>query len=229
MKWVHILAGLAGIASGAVALYAAKGAGLHRKAGMVFVYTMLVMSASGAVMAALKHQTGSVIAGVLTFYLVLTGLVTVRRPALEFHGVDAVAMLVALAVGIAGFKFGSEALAADAATKAASPPVAYFVFGTVALLAALGDLRILLAPRSHAAARMARHLWRMCFALFVATGSFFLGQPRLFPKALRSSGVLALPVLWVLLAMFYWLARVWLRRRPLSLDHSFHSNVRRTV
>lgn len=52
MKVVHIVAGLMALASGAVAPYAGKGSGLHRRSGTVFVYTMLVMSASGAVMAA---------------------------------------------------------------------------------------------------------------------------------------------------------------------------------
>src|SRR5688572_14274691 len=33
--------------------------------------------------------------------------------------------------------------------------------------------------------RVARHLWRMCFALFVATGSFFLGQMKFIPEPVR--------------------------------------------
>ena len=49
---LHIITGSLGLISGFVALYAAKGATLHRKAGMVFVYVMLTMSASGMVIAA---------------------------------------------------------------------------------------------------------------------------------------------------------------------------------
>ena len=36
-----------------------------------------------------------------------------------------------------------------------------------------------------AAQRIARHLWRMCFAFFIATGSFFLGQQDILPKAVQ--------------------------------------------
>jgi len=54
-----------------------------------------------------------------------------------------------------------------------------------------------------------RHLWRMCFALFIATGSFFLGQAKVFPEELRIFPILAAPVLLVLLAMVYW----WVRMR----------------
>jgi hypothetical protein len=52
---------------------------VHRKSGMIFVYAMLVLSASGAVMATTVRPNGNVMAGVLTFYLVLTAALTVRR------------------------------------------------------------------------------------------------------------------------------------------------------
>jgi hypothetical protein len=53
---------------------------------MIFVYAMLVMSVSGAVMAALKPERISVIAGMLTFYLVTSALLTVQRPVQSFVG-----------------------------------------------------------------------------------------------------------------------------------------------
>ena len=52
----------------------------------------------------------------------------------------------------------------------------------------------------------------MCFALFIAAASFFLGQADEFPELLRIPALLALPVLAVLLAMLYWLWRVRIRR-----------------
>jgi len=45
---LHVLGGTIAIVSGYVALYALKGAQLHRKSGTIFVYAMLVMSLSGA-------------------------------------------------------------------------------------------------------------------------------------------------------------------------------------
>ncbi len=41
---IHIIGGLVGITSGTVALSARKGARLHRKSGMIFVYNMSVVS-----------------------------------------------------------------------------------------------------------------------------------------------------------------------------------------
>jgi len=208
MTWLHILAGLIGIASGAVALFALKGAALHRKSGMIFVYSMLFMSSSGAVMAALRHTRISVIAGVLTFYLVTTALLTVRPRAAGFPWIDLGGALVALAVALAGVAFGLAALDSPGHTLDGLPPQPAFMFAFVALLAVLGDVRMMLAGGLQGARRIARHLWRMCFALFIATASFFLGQARHFPKPLRNGALLSLPVLVVLLLMFFWLARV---------------------
>jgi uncharacterized membrane protein len=205
---IHIIAGLLGLASGAVALYARKGAKLHRQSGMIFVYAMLALSATGAGMATLQSQRVDTIAGVLTFYLVTTALLTVRRPGMNLRWIDAGAMLVGLTVGIVSVSLGVEALNSATGTVDEYPPAPAFVFGAVALLAAFGDARMLLARGLRGAQRLARHLWRMCFALGIAALSFFLGQADLFPEPIRIMPLLALPVLVVLLLMVYWLARV---------------------
>ncbi|MCR6686070.1 hypothetical protein [Pseudoxanthomonas sp.] len=209
---VHIAAGSVALAAGAVALYSLKGAKLHRKSGMLFVFVMLVMSATGAVMAALKPEAISVIAGALTFYLVITALLTVRRPAASARWIDFCAMFVALAIGISGIYFGLEALNSSTGTKDGFPAPPYFIFGSVALLASLLDLRMLLARGIKGPHRLARHLWRMCFALLIAAASFFLGQAQVFPESIPFV-LLTIPVLLVLLLMLYWLARVFFTRR----------------
>jgi hypothetical protein len=72
------------------------------------------------------------------------------------------------------------------------------------------------------AQRIARHLWRMCFSLFIASGSFFLGQAKVIPKPIRIVPLLAIPALLPLVLMFYWLLRVrftkWYRRRADSFS-----------
>jgi uncharacterized membrane protein len=208
MRWLHILAGLTGIVSGAVALYALKGGTLHRKSGMVFVYAMLFMAGSGAVIAALRTQRINVVAGVLTFYLVLTGLLTVRRRAAGFPWIDLGAMLVGVAGGLASAGFAVQAAGSPTGKLDGMSAAPGFLFAGVALLATLGDVRMMLAGGFQGARRLSRHLWRMCFALFIAVASFFLGQAQVFPTALRRSGLLAIPVLVVLVLMFFWMARV---------------------
>ena len=204
MILLHILGGLVGLTSGALALSAPKGGNLHRKAGIVFVCAMLVMSTSGAVMAALMPERISVIAGMLTFYLVITALLTVRRPAQRFRWMEVGAMVFALVLGLLSISFAVQGLSAGNTNGIA--PMG-FIFGAVALLAASGDVRML-ARNIPWAQRIARHLWRMCFALWIAAASFFLGQSDEFPEALRIMPLLCTPVLLVLLLLFYWLARV---------------------
>lgn len=206
---LHILAGLLSLAAGALALCATKGQRLHRESGRVFVYAMLFMSGSGALMAAMKLEPLSVVGGMLTFYMVATGMLTVRRPTPRYQWIDTAAMLLGLAVGLYSVLHGAELLVAG------KQSAIYLVFGGFALLAAHGDWRMKAKGGLQGAPRIARHLWRMCFAMFMATGSFFLGQAKLFPAPVRQSQLLAIPVLLVVLAMIYWLARVLRARRRL--------------
>jgi hypothetical protein len=56
--------------------------------------------------------------------------------------------------------------------------------------------------------RVARHLWRMCFALFIASGSFFLGQQKVMPAAIQGSPFLYISAFLPLLLLIFWLVRV---------------------
>ena len=67
--------------------------------------------------------------------------------------------------------------------------------------------------------RLARHLWRTCFALFIAAGSFFSIRERvakILPEPFATAPMRALPILLLFGAMFYWLWKV-RRRRPLPV------------
>jgi len=48
----------------------------------------------------------------------------------------------------------------------------------------------------------------MCTAMFIATGSFFAGQAKVFPEEFRSPVLMFAPMLAVLAAMAYWWVRV---------------------
>lgn len=224
VKLIHIAAGFLALGAGAVALYSLKGGTLHRKGGAIFVYAMLVMAGLGAVIAALKPDRLSAMGGVLACYMVTTTMLTVRRRAgEEFHWLNHAAMLVALAVGMVGIKFGFDALDSTTGRLDAFPAAMYFIFGAIALLAGLLDIRMLLARDIQGKHRIARHLWRVGFAMFMAYGSFFLGQAKLFPEPVRQSHVLAVPVLLVVVTTLYWLVRVLIKQRqPRVLDDSLN-------
>jgi uncharacterized membrane protein len=210
---VHILAGTLGLLFGYVALYSAKGATVHRKSGLAFVYAMLTVSVAGFVIATVRDVAPAINipAALLTSYLVITSLVTVRPLAVGSRWLDVGAMLVALAVGVTSLAFGFEAVA-NGGKRNGMPAFPFFMFGVVGMLASVGDLRMMRSGALKGVRRLARHLWRMSFALFIAALSFFIGQAQVFPKPMRIPALLALPVLAVLVTMFYWLWRVRIRR-----------------
>jgi uncharacterized membrane protein len=216
---LHIAAGSIAIVAGFVAVFALKGAKLHRRSGMLFVYSMLVLSLTGAVIGALKAQRINAAQGVLTFYLVTTAMLTVRHRVREGRWIELGTMLIALTVGLYELTLGLEALHSPRNSIDGVPAGMVFLFATVALVAASGDIRMLLGRGLQGAPRIARHLWRMCFALFIASASFFLGQAKVIPKPIRILPLLAIPALLPLVLMLYWLARVsltqWYRRRVL--------------
>jgi len=204
----HIIAGVVAIASGFVALYALKGGALHRKSGTVFACAMLVMSLSGAVMAV--GRAGAAInipAGLVTAYLVITALATVRPVSPGSLRVDRGAMVAAFAIG------AGSLLVAIAGGARGSMVFPLVMFGLVALFAAEGDRRMIRAGGLKGASRLRRHLWRMCTALFIAAASFFLGPVRRIPEPLRVPALRLIPLV-VLLTMAYWLWRY--RRRRIS-------------
>ncbi len=204
----HVIAGVIGLTTGALALAARKGERLHRQAGTVFFVAMLTMSALGAYLAVLAPSRLSVFAGLFTFYLVATAWVTVRRRE-GVTGVFEVGGLAAALVVVSGFAIvGWIAAHSPRGRLDGLPWQPAIVFGGVALLAAAMDLRVILLGGLRGVPRIARHLWRMCAALFIASTSLFLGQQQVFPLALRHSPILTILALAPLVAMIFWLVRI---------------------
>jgi hypothetical protein len=212
---VHILAGGLGLLTGYVALYAAKGAPLHRKAGLLFVYAMLTMAVGGMVVSIGEGVAPgiNVPAALLTAYLVTTSFTTVRPLASGGRWLDIAGLIVAAAVGIVCVVTGFQAIAQGGRRAGLAFPM--FLFAIAALPGAAGDLRMIRgggAKSLKGAPRLARHLWRMTFALFIAALSFFIGQADVIPQPIRILPLLALPVLAVLVTLLYWLWRVRIRQ-----------------
>jgi hypothetical protein len=207
LLFFHICAGLLALLSGAAAMSFRKGSRRHRISGNVFVISMLCLSTSGACLGFMKHQMLNGQQGVMTFYLVATAWLTARRGGGETGIFDWGALIVPLAVGVGLATYGLQA-ATSPESKGGFSAAAYFIFGSVALLFAAGDVRMLVRGGVSGTQRIARHLVRMCYALFTAAGSLFLGQPQVFPAALRKTNVLFVLAFLPLILMIFWLFRV---------------------
>jgi hypothetical protein len=229
---IHIAAGGLAIVLGAVALIVKKGGTIHRRSGMLFVYAMLVMGFSASIMALRNSPTdGNLVAGLMTAYFVGTALTTVRPVSPWTRRIDAAALTVIVVVALGSIVSGVKAVNNPGLSPGGVPfrtiGVMSFVLATVMSLAAAGDIRILRSGMPRGGPRLARHLWRMCFALFIAAGSFFSIRERvakILPEPFTSGQMRALPILLLFGAMFYWLWRVRSRRALPVLDASAHPN-----
>jgi hypothetical protein len=175
---------------------------------MLFVYAMVTMSLSGALMEALNTWRISVnaVAGLVTFYFVTTALFTVRPRHQQSRRIDAIAMLFGLIVAMFAFRAGFEML-----NGGRPEAVPCFIFGILGLLASVGDIRMMRARGIQGPRRIARHLWRMCFGMWVAAASFFWGPPNRVPEVIRIPALQAVAVLLPIFAMLYWLWRIRVR------------------
>src|ERR1700722_4436530 len=206
----HIGAAAIALLSGAAALLFRKGRRMHRIAGNVFFVSMLIMCAIGGCVAPFlpQPQWSSVFVAALTSYLVATSWVTIRRKDGGMGAFEVGAFVVAVSIFIACFTSGLLAANRPRTSPDDAPLAAYFVFGTIAALAAVSDLRLILRRGVLGAQRITRHLWRMCVALLIASFSFFLGQQQVFPTSVRGSALLLLPEIAILGVMIFWLVRV---------------------
>ena len=218
---VHICAGSVGLLSGAAAISFRKGSPRHVLAGRVFVASMLTMAAFAVGLSITRHQPNNFGGGIATFYLIGTAWLTARRKDGETSRLDWVVLLIPLALGTLTWMSGLKVVRSGASSQDGVPVGMTFFMGSILLLAAAGDLRMLLRGGVFGSKRIARHLWRMCFGLFIASGSFFLGPSnrplRLLssvglgqhlPAALFSTGLYLILTILPLILLVFWLLRV---------------------
>ena len=209
---IHIAAGGLAIVLGAVALLVGKGGTIHRRSGLLFVYATLALGITASILGFLKSPTdGNVFAGFMTAYFVATALTTVRPVSPWTRRINVAGLAVALGLAIVDIMAGVKAFISPRGLLNGVPFQMLFFLATVMILAAMGDVRIMRFGMPRGGPRLARHLWRMCFALFIAAGSFFSIRERVakvLPELFTSAPMRALPVLLLFGAMFYWLWRV---------------------
>lgn len=210
ITWLHIAAGLAALVSGAAAIAVRKGGKGHASAGTGFCAAMLLLGVTAAILEPLRQPVpGSPAGGIMVCYFVLTAWMTARRREGEAGWVEKTACAAALGLA-ALMAWGGFT---GATTPAGPGPV--FALAGLSLVAGLGDLRAILLTLSPVQ-RLSRHLWRMCFAFFIATGSFFLGQQDVMPRAVQGSPVLFFLAFAPFAAMAFWLARLRFGKEPVS-------------
>lgn len=191
---MHIAFATVAAASALAALALRKGGAAHAWAGRSFVAAMALMLAFAAVLAIRSGKADMVVGSALILYCAATGWWTMRSGGVA-GGFERAMVGVPILCVLAGL-FPAGGSRAGAA-----------IFGLMAAGAAIGDIRYLARGTLDRAAKLRRHVWRMCVPAFAATGSAFLGQAKHLPMFLRHWGLLAPLALAPLIVMAYWLVR----------------------
>jgi hypothetical protein len=228
---LHIGAGAVGLISGTIAIFARKGGPLHRRAGGIFFVAMLVMAAFAAYLGAvMPGQLVNVFIAGFTIYLVTTAWLTARRHAGTTGIGEKIALIVALVLfapfGVLSFQLatGMTPLFKSSVPFEGAVLIAIYAFTTVLAIAAIGDARAAFAGYS-GAARIARHLWRMCLGLTLAYGSAFTnGFARLLPGPYHVPAAFFYPQFGPLILLVFWMIRVrftgWLKKSEAAFSGS---------
>lgn len=241
---IHVLCGIAGLLSGTAAMSVRKGSPRHAMVGHIFFISMVFLGATGAYIGVQNGDMGNSVGGVFTVYLVTTAWTTARRPdtptlrppvrdtrnaTLEtgssyqlpatghrlLSTLDWVGLAIVL-IGATSLVYSGLQVWQLPGHKYRGVPALMILFlGTVAALCAAGDIRML-ARGVSGRARIARHLWRMCFALFIASGSFFMGRIRIFPQFIRDAYIPILLTMLPLLLLIFWLVRIRMKNNPVT-------------
>lgn len=202
---MHVGSGVLAIAAGFMALFARKGARIHRGAGNLFAALMTFTGLSAAYLGYVTKDINDVVGGIMTAYLVATAWTAAKREDGEAGAFERAAFCFATLGAIAAFAAAIETQRRGTSEIGSGPA---FIFAGVVAWAAILDLRVVLQGGLSGRQRIARHLWRMGLAMFIATGSFFLGQMEVFPVALQRIEIVSAPVIVVIALTIIWFARV---------------------
>lgn len=214
---VHVVSGTIAVLAGAAALAVRKGAATHIGAGRTFTIAMALSSAVGAALGLIRVDAFYITfhAGVLGVTLILGGWLTARMRSSRLTRASALVGVVNGLNTTGLVAAGAYALSLPEGKFLGFHAANYFFLSGMAGIAALGDISLIFRKALSDRYRIARHLWRMCLGFFIAAGSAFTGPgAKVFPEAVRSSGILSLPELIIIVLMLFWLGRTLLRRSP---------------
>ena len=201
MLILHICVGFLVLVFGSCALFFRKGSKRHAKAGTIFFLSMLIVTLSAMYFAVQKNEFPFI--PILVCYLVITSWMTVKHSKhnISIYEISAFIIISALAIGM--LRLGVMPTTKEESNESGL----YLFFGSIAALAAILDLNMIVRGGLKGSHRIARHLWRMCFAMTGAMASFF-DQKRFIPDIIRETHLHQIALLLMLVLMLYWLCKV---------------------
>ena len=192
---VHFWVGCIAITAGFTAFATRKGQTVHRSAGTIFVFTMLGLTLSGLWLSIAREILFTVFLSAIAFHALVTGWAAARVQTMLGRALTTFAPLLSAALTVGSVYGGHMARSAPSQSLNGLPPTAFDLIAGVSSVIILLDLLFIRAHRPSERQRLTRHLWRMGFSFFLATGIFFFGNNNVLPEVLRTPVALSAPVL----------------------------------
>lgn len=220
---LHITTGTFAIITGFITLFLVKGSKWHVNTGRAFNIAMLVTAASISGLGAYGHNIDDILGGVMIMYFIISAWRSLKFPKVTLNRLDVGLFVVILSLTLANLALGYQA----GKSVQEFPPALYYITATILFIAVLDDIYLFIKRGAKGNYRVIRHSWRMCLVLFIAAGSFFLGQMKVFPQIIieKMFYLLFIPPILPILALIYWVIRLNIktypskRKAPLKVDN----------
>jgi len=191
---IHFWIGCFCLVSGFVAFAARKGRRVHRMAGWVFALSMILLCLSGLWLSLAREILFTIFLSLIALHAVVTGGAAAQLASQAGRWITRSAPIASGALTVGAVLGGFQAAAAPGGALNGLAPNAFYVLAGVGALLCVFDARFVLTPSPPDSRRLTRHLGRMGFSFFLATGIFFFGNSHVLPEVLRAPAILATPV-----------------------------------
>lgn len=204
---IHAPAGMLVLVTAVVAMSAEKGSVLHRKAGSCFTLSMMFMLVSGVAAAYLKESIDDMMLGALVMYTVITAWLAVHHKKNETGLPEVVALIWVVGFAITAFSI-------SLGWRDVEAPFAYLIWGGLAILCVLGDIRNLYQSGLSGTQRIIRHVWRIGFSLVWAALALTDKIVKTLGANLKSMQeeqlllIVAIPTMLILITTLYWIVKI---------------------
>lgn len=209
----HFTVGCLSIVSGFIAFSTKKGQRLHRSTGAVFLVSMALLTASGLWMSLVREILFTVFLSAIAFHLFSTGWAAAGSNKKMSRLVTKTSPILSGSIAVGAVYAGTLAAKAPDGVLNELQPDVFYTLATTSLLIFVLDSSFVLDIRPSEQRRITRHVWRMGFAFFLATGIFFFGNNHVLPEVLRTPILLSAPVILVVLWTLYFVFRTQFAKR----------------
>lgn len=187
----HIIAGSLVLLFGIGSLTFSKGKKLHRQSGNLFFLSLNLMAGSA------MFLSDDPIVPLTSMYFAATAWAIVIRPEKKTGFFEIIAFITISILTARYFIVATSTAPSFMSTM-------FYIFGSVSLLATILDLNMIIRGGLSGAHRIARHLWRMCYALSGAVLSFAANTADTWPEFINPYA----PNLILIALIIFWLIRV---------------------